>query len=242
MNKTDVKFKEIRVLIGKDLGQEIDNFLREDIELVGLQVVREVNEKVAYITYVDRATIAKKYEETGRKFEEYMYGNYNHAIEISVQKTGNLAEKMNEVFAENSDMEKMNEYYFLGANTRNVIILYASRSEVEANEEAARLAQQKLAEKLAGVKADELAENGVKEPSFDNQSIEVVEKYSTMNKEEETQENEEPDILETADIPESSESSEINTEAENVVTTTDIPDEKNVEKTKGLRSRIRKNK
>lgn len=220
MNKTDVKFKEIRVLIGKDLGQEIDNFLREDIELIGLQIVREDNEKVAYITYVDRETIAKKYEESGRKFEEYMYANYNHAIEISVQKTGNLAEKMNEVFAENSDMEKMNEYYFLGANTRNVIILYASRSQVEANEEAARLAQQKLAEETAGVSADKLAQEGIKEPDL-QEGLDVIEKYSTMDKnieDEEGSPSKEDEITQNEDSKE---------------------EEK---KTKGIRNKIRKNK
>ena len=54
MNKTDAKFKEIKVLIGKDLGVEVEKFLRENVEIIGMQVYREDNEKVAYISYVDR--------------------------------------------------------------------------------------------------------------------------------------------------------------------------------------------
>lgn len=183
MNKTDVKFKEIRTLIGKNLGAEVENFLREDIELIGMQVHREEDEKVAYITYVDRGEISKKYEESGRKFEEYMYANYYHAIEISVPKTRNLAEKIGEEFANNPDMEKMNEFYFLGNNTRNALILYASRSEVEANEEAARVAQQKMAEEMAGVKADELAESGIKDPDLNSNETVLDEYASKIEKE-----------------------------------------------------------
>lgn len=178
MNKTDAKFKEIKVLIGKDLGVEVEKFLRENVEIIGMQVYREDNEKVAYISYVDREEISKKYEESGRKFEDYMHANYYHAIEISVPKTKNLAEKIEETFKDNPDMEKMNEFYFLGNNTRNVLILYASRSEVEANEEAARVAQQKMAEEMAGVKADELAESGIKDPDLNSDET-VLDKYAS---------------------------------------------------------------
>lgn len=176
MNKTDVKFKEVRVLVGKDLGVEIEKFLREDIELIGMQIFREDNEKVAYMTYIDRADISKKYEDSGRVFEPYMYANYHHVIEISVPKTKDLAEKVNEVFANNADMERLNEYYLLGNNTRNAIILYASRSQVEKNEEDARIAQQKLAEEMAGLKADQLAESGIKDPDL-NTDDSILDNY-----------------------------------------------------------------
>ena len=194
MNKTDVKFKEIRTLIGKNLGAEVENFLREDIELIGMQVHREEDEKVAYITYVDRGEISKKYEESGRKFEEYMYANYYHAIEISVPKTRNLAEKIGEEFANNPDMEKMNEFYFLGNNTRNALILYASRSEVEANEEAARVAQQKMAEEMAGVKADELAESGIKDPDLNSDET-VLDEYASKIEEEKQPETTDENVV-----------------------------------------------
>ena len=183
MNKTDVKFKEIRTLDGQNLGDEVESFLREDIELIGMQVYREDNEKVAYITYVNRKDVSKKYEESGRKFEEYMYANYYHAIEVSVPRTKNLAEKIEEEFTNNPDMEKMNEFYFLGNNTRNALILYASRSEVEANEEAARIAQQKMAEEMAGVKADELAENGIKDPDINRDETDLDEYASKIEEE-----------------------------------------------------------
>lgn len=173
MNKTDVVYKSIEVSVNKDLGKEVDEFLRGEVELVGIQISREGDKKVAMIKYVDRNSVKEKYAAGGAEFKEYMYGNYYHTIEVSVPQTKNLAEKMNEVLANDADIEVMSEFYFSGNGTKNVIILYASRSQVEKNEATAQEARQAEIEE----RAQALAQSAVKEPDME-QTESVLEKYN----------------------------------------------------------------
>lgn len=173
MNKTDVKYAVVETLLNKDLGKEVDNFLRGDVELIGMQISRENDKKVAMIKYVDREEVIQRYINNGTEFKPFMYGNYYHTIEISVPQTKNLAAKMNEVLAENNDIEVMSEFYFQGNGTKNVIILYASRSEYEKNEADAQAAHQAEIE----ARAQALAQSAVKEPDM-TAAEDVLEKYT----------------------------------------------------------------
>lgn len=64
-----------------------------------------------------------------------MKKDYYHAIEVSVPITKDLATKINETKNNNQDIETVATYYYNGVNTKNALILYASRSEFEAHEE-----------------------------------------------------------------------------------------------------------
>lgn len=173
MNKTDVKYAVVETLLNKDLGKEVDNFLRGDVELIGMQISRENDKKVAMIKYVDREEVIQRYINNGTEFKPFMYGNYYHTIEVSVPQTKNLAAKMNEVLAENKDIEVMSEFYFQGNGTKNVVILYASRSEYEKNEADAQAAHQAEIE----ARAQALAQSAVKEPDM-TEAENVLEKYN----------------------------------------------------------------
>lgn len=173
MNKTDVKYKAIEVSVNKDLGKEVNDFLRGEVELIGIQVSRENDKKVAMVKYVDREEVKAKYVAQGTEFKEFMYGNYYHTVEVSVPQTKNLADKMNEVLANDADIEVMSEFYFQGNGTKNAIILYASRSEVEKNEADAQAFRQAEIE----AQAQALAESAVKEPDM-TETENVLDKYT----------------------------------------------------------------
>ena len=183
MNKSNLKCISIQTFINGDLGKEINNFLRQEVEVVGMQVIVSGDKKIAYIDYEDRNDVAKRCEDNGLQFENYMKKDYYHTIEVSVPMTKDLAEKINKVKNENQDIETIATYYYNAVNTKNALILYASRSEFEAHEEEQRLSN----EAKAKAKAEELAKKAVKEPDLE-ENEKVLDKYSSQIGENENEE------------------------------------------------------
>lgn len=175
MNKSNLKCTSVQTFINGDLGKEVDNFLRGEVEAIGMQVIVSGDKKIAYIDYEDRNDVIKRCEDNGLKFEDYMKKDYYHAIEVSVPITKDLAEKINEVKANNQDIESVATYYFNAVNTKNALILYVSRSEFEAHEEE----QRKSNEAKAQARAEELAQTAVKEPDMAGCES-VLDKYSSQ--------------------------------------------------------------
>lgn len=175
MNKSNLKCASVQTFINGDLGKEVNNFLRGEVEVVGMQVIVSGDKKIAYIDYEDRDDVIKRCEDNGLKFEDYMKKDYYHAIEVSVPITKDLAEKINEVKANNQDIESVATYYFNAVNTKNALILYVSRSEFEAHEEE----QRKSNEAKAQARAEELAQTAVKEPDMTGCES-VLDKYSSQ--------------------------------------------------------------
>lgn len=173
MNKSNLKCASVQTFINGDLGKEVDNFLRGEVEAVGMQVIVSGDKKIAYIDYEDRKDVVKRCEDSGLQFEDYMKKDYYHTIEVSVPITKDLAEKINEVKDNNQDIETIATYYYNAVNTKNALILYASRSEFEAHEEE----QRKSNEAKAKARAEELAQTAVKEPDM-TECESVLEKYS----------------------------------------------------------------
>lgn len=189
MNKSNLKCISIQTFINGDLGKEVNNFLRGEVEVAGMQVIVSGDKKIAYIDYEDRNDVAKRCEDNGLEFESYMKKDYYHAIEVVVPASKDLAEKINEVKNENQDIETIATYYYNAVNTKNALILYASRSEFEAHEEEQRLSN----EAKAKARAEELAQTAVKEPDM-TECESVLDKYSSQvenseNKQEEKETN-----------------------------------------------------
>lgn len=196
MNKSNLKCASVQTFINGDLGKEVDNFLRGEVEITGMQIIVSGDQKIAYIDYEDRSDVAKRCEDNGLEFEDYMKKDYYHAVEVSVPVTKNLATKINETKSNNQDIETVVTYYYNGVNTKNALILYASRSEFEVHEEE----QKKSNEAKVKARAEELAKIAVKEPDVTaNESI--LDKYvsKTEGKEEDTETTEaaEPTVEET---------------------------------------------
>ena len=196
MNKSNLKCASVQTFINGDLGKEVDNFLRGEVEITGMQIIVSGDQKIAYIDYEDRSDVAKRCEDNGLEFEDYMKKDYYHAVEVSVPVTKDLATKINETKSNNQDIETVATYYYNGVNTKNALILYASRSEFEVHEEE----QKKSNEAKAKARAEELAKIAVKEPDVTaNESI--LDKYvsKTEGKEEDTETTEaaEPTVEET---------------------------------------------
>lgn len=185
MNKSNLKCMSVQTFINGDLGKEVNDFLRGEVEVVGMQVIVSGDKKIAYIDYEDRNDVAKRCEDNGLQFENYMKKDYYHAIEVVVPVSKDLAEKINEVKNENQDIETIATYYYNAVNTKNALILYASRSEFEAHEEEQRLSN----EAKAKAKAEELAKKAVKEPDLE-ESEKVLDKYSSQIGESKNEENE----------------------------------------------------
>lgn len=189
MNKSNLKCISVQTFINGDLGKEVNNFLRGEVEVAGMQVIVSGDKKIAYIDYEDRNDVAKRCEDNGLEFESYMKKDYYHAIEVVVPTSKDLAEKINEVKNENQDIETIATYYYNAVNTKNALILYASRSEFEAHEEEQRLSN----EAKAKARAEELAQTAVKEPDM-TECESVLDKYSSQvenseNKQEEKETN-----------------------------------------------------
>lgn len=189
MNKSNLKCISVQTFINGDLGKEVNNFLRGEVEVAGMQVIVSGDKKIAYIDYEDRNDVAKRCEDNGLEFESYMKKDYYHAIEVVVPASKDLAEKINEVKNENQDIETIATYYYNAVNTKNALILYASRSEFEAHEEEQRLSN----EAKAKARAEELAQTAVKEPDM-TECESVLDKYSSQvenseNKQEEKETN-----------------------------------------------------
>ena len=189
MNKSNLKCISVQTFINGDLGKEVNNFLRGEVEVAGMQVIVSGDKKIAYIDYEDRNHVAKRCEDNGLEFESYMKKDYYHAIEVVVPASKDLAEKINEVKNENQDIETIATYYYNAVNTKNALILYASRSEFEAHEEEQRLSN----EAKAKARAEELAQTAVKEPDM-KECESVLDKYSSQvenseNKQEEKETN-----------------------------------------------------
>lgn len=185
MNKSNLKCISIQTFINGDLGKEVDKFLRGEVEVAGMQVIVTGDKKIAYIDYEDRSDVAKRCEENGLEFESYMKKDYYHAIEVLVPASKDLAEKINEVKKNNQDIETIATYYYNAVNTKNALILYASRSEFEAHEEE----QKQSNEAKAKARAEELAKTAVKEPDM-TQCESVLDKYSSkVDNTEQTNEN-----------------------------------------------------
>lgn len=178
MNKTNLKCASVQTFVNGDLGKELENFLRGEVEITGIQVVVSGDQKIAYVDYEDRDYIAKKCEENGIEFENYMKKDYYHAIEVSVPVTKDLAEKINEVKSSNDDIETVATYYYNATNTKNALILYASRKEFEQHEEEQKASQ----EAKAKARAEELAKTAVKNPDAEalNKVDDILEKYSSV--------------------------------------------------------------
>lgn len=177
MNKTDFKYKEIDVSIGADLGKAVDEFLREDIEVIGIQARIVVDRKVAVIKYVPRDEVRKKYEENGTEFKEYNYANYLHTVEVSVSVAQDLSKAMNDLLESNKDIEAMTEIYYDGNNLKNVIILYTSRSEYEHNEAIKKAEMEEQIQK----RAEEMAKQSIKQPENIELQNDVLDKYATVS-------------------------------------------------------------
>lgn len=189
MNKSNLKCISVQTFINGDLGKEVNNFLRGEVEVAGMQVIVSGDKKIAYIDCEDRNDVAKRCEDNGLEFESYMKKDYYHAIEVVVPASKDLAEKINEVKNENQDIETIATYYYNAVNTKNALILYASRSEFEAHEEEQRLSN----EAKAKARAEELAQTAVKEPDM-TECESVLDKYSSQvenseNKQEEKETN-----------------------------------------------------
>lgn len=189
MNKSNLKCISVQTFINGDLGKEVNNFLRGEVEVAGMQVIVSGDKKIAYIDYEDRNDVAKRCEDNGLEFESYMKKDYYHAIEVVVPASKDLAEKINEIKNENQDIETIATYYYNAVNTKNALILYASRSEFEAHEEEQRLSN----EAKAKARAEELAQTAVKEPDM-TECESVLDKYSSQvenseNKQEEKETN-----------------------------------------------------
>lgn len=189
MNKSNLKCISVQTFINGDLGKEVNNFLRGEVEVAGMQVIVSGDKKIAYIDYEDRNDVAKRCEDNGLEFESYMKKDYYHAIEVVVPVSKDLAEKINEVKNDNQDIETIATYYYNAVNTKNALILYASRSEFEAHEEEQRLSN----EAKAKARAEELAQTAVKEPDM-TECESVLDKYSSQvenseNKQEEKETN-----------------------------------------------------
>lgn len=189
MNKSNLKCISVQTFINGDLGKEVNDFLRGEVEVAGMQVIVSGDKKIAYIDYEDRNDVAKRCEDNGLEFESYMKKDYYHAIEVVVPASKDLAEKINEVKNENQDIETIATYYYNAVNTKNALILYASRSEFEAHEEEQRLSN----EAKAKARAEELAQTAVKEPDM-TECESVLDKYSSQvenseNKQEEKETN-----------------------------------------------------
>ena len=189
MNKSNLKCISVQTFINGDLGKEVNNFLRGEVEVAGMQVIVSGDKKIAYIDYEDRNDVAKRCEDNGLEFESYMKKDYYHAIEVVVPASKDLAEKINEIKNENQDIETIATYYYNAVNTKNALILYASRSEFEAHEEEQRLSN----EAKAKARAEELAQTAVKEPDM-KECESVLDKYSSQvenseNKQEEKETN-----------------------------------------------------
>lgn len=193
MNKSNLKCASVQTFINGDLGKEVDNFLRGEVEITGMQIIVSGDKKIAYIDYEDRSDVAKRCEDNGLEFEDYMKKDYYHAVEISVPVTKDLAIKINETKSNNQDIETVATYYYNGVNTKNALILYASRSEFEVHEEE----QKKSNEAKAKARAEELAKIAIKEPDVTaNESI--LDKYvsKTEGKEEGTETTETTEVAE----------------------------------------------
>ena len=175
MNKSNLKCISVQTFINGDLGKEVNNFLRGEVEVAGMQVIVSGDKKIAYIDYEDRNDVAKRCEDNGLEFESYMKKDYYHAIEVVVPASKDLAEKINEVKNENQDIETIATYYYNAVNTKNALILYASRSEFEAHEEEQRLSN----EAKAKARAEELAQTAVKEPDM-TECEAVLDKYEAQ--------------------------------------------------------------
>ena len=175
MNKSNLKCISVQTFINGDLGKEVNNFLRGEVEVAGMQVIVSGDKKIAYIDYEDRNDVAKRCEDNGLEFESYMKKDYYHTIEVVVPASKDLAEKINEVKNENQDIETIATYYYNAVNTKNALILYASRSEFEAHEEEQRLSN----EAKAKARAEELAQTAVKEPDM-TECESVLDKYSSQ--------------------------------------------------------------
>lgn len=192
MNKSNLKCASVQTFINGDLGKEVNDFLRGEVEVVGMQVIVSGDKKIAYIDYEDRNDVAKRCEDNGLEFEDYMKKDYYHAIEVVVPVSKDLAEKINEIKNENQDIETIATYYYNAVNTKNALILYASRSEFEAHEEE----QKKSNEAKAKARAEELAKIALKEPDVTaNES--VLDKYTSKAEGVETTEAAEPTVEET---------------------------------------------
>lgn len=178
MNKINLKRAEIECLMGGDLGKAIEDFARGEVEIAGMQVVQMADKKIAYIDYEDRADVKARVEASGIEFENYMKRDYYHAIEISVPITKNLAEKINALMNENTDIETVATYYFNGINTKNAIIFYASRNEFEKHEEEQKISN----EAKAKARAEELAKQAVKDPDVEslNEVDNILDKYADI--------------------------------------------------------------
>lgn len=172
MNKSNLKCASVQTFINGDLGKEVDNFLRGEVEITGMQIIVSGDQKIAYIDYEDRNDVAKRCEDNGLEFEDYMKKDYYHAVEVSVPVTKDLATKINETKSNNQDIETVATYYYNGVNTKNALILYASRSEFEVHEEE----QKKSNEAKVKARAEELAKTAVKEPDV-TASESVLDKY-----------------------------------------------------------------
>lgn len=180
MNKSNLKCASVQTLINGDLGEKVENFLRGEVEVAGMQIIVSGDLKIAYIDYEDRSDVAKRCEDNGLEFENYMKKDYYHAIEVSVPITKDLATKINETKNNNQDIETVATYYYNGVNTKNALILYASRSEFEAHEEE----QKKSNEAKAQARAEELAKTAVKEPDM-AASESVLDKYASKTEDKE---------------------------------------------------------
>lgn len=174
MNKSNLKCKAIQTLMNGDLGKEVNSFLRGEVEIATLQIIVSGDKKIAYIDYEDRSEVAKRVEESGIEFEDYMKKDFYHAVEVSVPMSKDLAEKINEVKAENPDMETITTNYYNGVNTKNALIIYASRSEFEKHEEEQKASN----EAKAKARAEELAKMAVKEPEDMDNINNVLDKYA----------------------------------------------------------------
>ena len=92
MNKSNLKCKSVQTFINGDLGKEVNDFLRGEVEVVGMQVIVSGDKKIAYIDYEDRNDVAKRCEDNGLQFENYMKKDYYHAIEVVVPVSKDLAD------------------------------------------------------------------------------------------------------------------------------------------------------
>lgn len=189
MNRTNLKCASVQTFINGDLGQELEKFLRGEVEIAGMQIIISGNQKIAYIDYEDRDYVAKKCQDNGIEFEDYMKKDYYHAIEVSVPFTKDLAEKINEVKSSNDDIETVATYYYNATNTKNALILYASRKEFEKHEEEQKASQ----EAKAKARAEELAKTTVQNPDMESldKVDDILNKYASV--ETETQETSKKD-------------------------------------------------
>lgn len=175
------RFKLIGTQISKPIDEPINKFLQEsnnEFMGAGAQCSIQRSEKVGIIRYASREDINNQWLENGRgAFTSARYATYIHIKEISDVNLQGLENKVNEFLAQD-DVQLLGAEYNETPVARNMIITYASISEMNAKQEELKAEQEALAQEMAA----KFAESGVKKADVtDEETNEAIDKYAEVN-------------------------------------------------------------